>query len=59
MNVLEQMMQKVPGVVVLTGNSAKEETKHIRPQGCICDPFDLAAMGHMTNCPCHGQERPR
>lgn len=31
--------------------SAKSETAHIRGEGCICDPFDLAAMGHMTNCP--------
>jgi hypothetical protein len=29
----------------------KEETEHLRPKGCICDPFDLAALGHMTNCP--------
>jgi hypothetical protein len=38
--------------------TAKEETRHIRPEGCICDPFDLAAMGHMTNCPCW-KEAPR
>lgn len=31
--------------------SAKSETQHIRGEGCICDPFDLAAMGHMLNCP--------
>lgn len=23
------------------------------PAGCICDPMDFAALGHMTNCPCH------
>jgi hypothetical protein len=34
----------------------KEETQHIRPAGCICNPFDLAAMGHMTNCPCFKEQ---
>lgn len=23
----------------------------LAPQNCICDPMDLAALGHMTNCP--------
>lgn len=23
------------------------------PEGCICDPFDFAALGHMTQCPCY------
>lgn len=36
--------------------NAKEETSRIRPEGCICDPFDLAAMGHMTNCPCYMED---
>ena len=34
--------------------AAKEETRHIRGMGCVCNPFDLAAMGHMTNCPRNG-----
>lgn len=25
------------------------------PNGCICDPFDYAALGHMLNCPCYDQ----
>jgi hypothetical protein len=25
----------------------------LAPKECICDPMDLAAMGHMLNCPCH------
>lgn len=36
--------------------SAKNETQHIRPKGCICDPFDLAALGHMLNCSCYKAE---
>lgn len=24
---------------------------------CICDPMDLAALGHMTNCPSYGYKR--
>lgn len=31
--------------------SAKDETRDIRGDACICDPFDLAALGHMSNCP--------
>lgn len=23
----------------------------LAPANCICDPMDLAALGHMTNCP--------
>lgn len=23
----------------------------IVPPGCICDPMDFAALGHMTTCP--------
>jgi hypothetical protein len=22
------------------------------PKGCVCDPFDYAALGHMLHCPC-------
>jgi hypothetical protein len=25
----------------------------LAPKECICDPMDLAAMGHMLNCPCY------
>lgn len=25
----------------------------LAPKECICDPMDLAALGHMTNCPAH------
>lgn len=24
----------------------------LAPKACICDPMDLAALGHMLNCPC-------
>ena len=25
----------------------------LAPRQCICDPMDLAALGHMLNCPCN------
>lgn len=25
----------------------------LAPRACVCDPMDLAALGHMTNCPCY------
>lgn len=28
----------------------------LAPRACICDPMDLAALGHMLNCPC--RDRP-
>lgn len=30
----------------------------LAPKACICDPMDLAAMGHMTNCPCYDPPLP-
>lgn len=25
----------------------------LAPRQCVCDPMDLAALGHMLNCPCN------
>jgi hypothetical protein len=28
---------------------------NLAPKNCICDPMDLAALGHMLSCPVHPQ----